>query len=658
MPLTFHLIPHTHWDREWYLTRAGFQARLVPLLDDALNQLERDPSARFLLDGQTVLLEDYLAIKPENEARIAALVRRGALEIGPWYVLSDLLIPSADSLRRNLEQGKLDAERFGRRLDVLYSPDAFGHPGSLPSIAAQFGIHRAVIRRGLGRPLGRDSDLYHWEAEDESRLLVHHLPAAGYDAAIDLIHARTDAELARTWEPIRNGLVARALTDQIAVFLGADHHAMAPDVRRLRGRLQALESRHEVRVSGLTEFFDAVELARPDPPVIRGELRRSDGHTWVLQGVHASRTRLKRKFSRAELLLSKVAEPLAGVASSGGGRDRRALLRVAWRTLLQSQFHDTLAGSTSDAVQREQEVRLAAVEAIGREIATRTLWELVEYDPDRAREEPDRESARLLLWNPSDRTRSEITTAERAFFRTDLPVGPPSSRKPRQDRGYQPFALVGPSRAVIPVQILGVRRGVVRKDADRHYPDQDEVDRVWVAFRVAKIRGRGVVSLAPKRVRRSLQGETVEAREVGRMGLLANRAVVVRISRTGTLMIEDRRTGAEYCRLCELMDESDAGDLYTFSAGCGTSPHGGRPVAQRAIARGPLVGAMETRWTMPSAGHGRIGVRQVVALYADSPLVRLRLDIENAAPDHRLRARFPVGAGEAALAGAALGVER
>src|ERR1043166_7630104 len=369
MPLTFHLIPHTHWDREWYLTRAGFQARLVPLLDDALNQLERDPSARFLLDGQTVLLEDYLAIKPENEARIAALVRRGALEIGPWYVLSDLLIPSADSLRRNLEQGKLDAERFGRRLDVLYSPDAFGHPGSLPSIAAQFGIHRAVIRRGLGRPLGRDSDLYHWEAEDESRLLVHHLPAAGYDAAIDLIHARTDAELARTWEPIRNGLVARALPDQIAVFLGADHHAMAPDVRRLRGRLQALESRHEVRVSGLTEFFAAVELARPDPPVIRGELRRSDGHTWVLQGVHASRTRLKRKFSRAELLLSKVAEPLVGVASSGGGRDRRALLRVAWRTLLQSQFHDTLAGSTSDAVQREQEVRLAAVEAIGRGIA-------------------------------------------------------------------------------------------------------------------------------------------------------------------------------------------------------------------------------------------------------------------------------------------------
>ena len=33
-PVTFHLIPHTHWDREWYLTRAAFQARLVPVLDE------------------------------------------------------------------------------------------------------------------------------------------------------------------------------------------------------------------------------------------------------------------------------------------------------------------------------------------------------------------------------------------------------------------------------------------------------------------------------------------------------------------------------------------------------------------------------------------------------------------------------------------------
>ena len=36
---TYHLIPHTHWDREWYLTRAAFQSRLVPALDDLIDRL-------------------------------------------------------------------------------------------------------------------------------------------------------------------------------------------------------------------------------------------------------------------------------------------------------------------------------------------------------------------------------------------------------------------------------------------------------------------------------------------------------------------------------------------------------------------------------------------------------------------------------------------
>ncbi|MEO8140199.1 MAG: hypothetical protein ABI742_11160, partial [Gemmatimonadota bacterium] len=61
-----HLVPHTHWDREWYLPLGGFRARLVGMLDELLAQLEADPRlSSFLLDGQTVLLEDYLALRPE-----------------------------------------------------------------------------------------------------------------------------------------------------------------------------------------------------------------------------------------------------------------------------------------------------------------------------------------------------------------------------------------------------------------------------------------------------------------------------------------------------------------------------------------------------------------------------------------------------------------
>jgi alpha-mannosidase len=106
---TFHLIPHTHWDREWYLPHSVFLARLIPAIDDLLDRLGSGPQHTFLLDGQTVLLQDYLKVRPDRQARVAELVRSGRLQVGPWYVLADELIPSGESLIRNLLAGQADA---------------------------------------------------------------------------------------------------------------------------------------------------------------------------------------------------------------------------------------------------------------------------------------------------------------------------------------------------------------------------------------------------------------------------------------------------------------------------------------------------------------------------------------------------------------------
>lgn len=646
---TFHLIPHTHWDREWYLTRAAFQARLVPVMDAVLDQLERDPDARFLLDGQTILLEDYLALRPGHEERIAIQVRRGALEVGPWYVLSDLLIPSAASLRRNLAEGARDAARFGKRLDVLYSPDAFGHPAELPALAAEFGIRRAVVRRGLGRPGGADRDLYRWKAPGGESMLTYHLPASGYDRAVELTGPAADLELA--WRPIRRELVERAVTSEIAVFLGADHHAMPGDVADLRRRLQELEADAEVRVSGLGEFFDAVERASVEAPVVRGELRAGDGHAWVLQGVHSARMRLKRRHGECELALSRIAEPLAERAGQEGGTDRSALLRMAWRTLLQCQFHDTLAGTTSDAVQREQEVRLDSVEAMSAEIGRGSLFDLAGYDPDRARELPAGEPPRLLLWNPAANDRAGITAAELTFFRKDILVGAPGERMPRSGQGFRPFALASAAGELAPVQVLAVRRDYARTDATRHYPDQDEVDRVWAAFRCPAIAGLGTRVLVPVHQRHTPAADGLAAGH----GTLGNRYLSAAISGTGTILLTDRTTGRQYPGLCALSCHADQGDLYTWSpAGNGAEPETST-VSRTTITGGPLVATLETRWVLRAGRRGDIAIRQLAVLHADSPVLRLRYDIENRARDCRITARLPIGARGSALAGTALG---
>src|SRR2546427_6744874 len=147
--LIFHLIAHTHWDREWYLPQAAFQARLVGVLDELIERLRADAGYRsFLLDGQTVLVADYLRARPERESDLKALVKTGRLQVGPWYVLADELIPSGEALVRNLLFGAADAEHWGARLDVLYSPDAFGHPAILPTLAREFGLRAGVVWRG------------------------------------------------------------------------------------------------------------------------------------------------------------------------------------------------------------------------------------------------------------------------------------------------------------------------------------------------------------------------------------------------------------------------------------------------------------------------------------------------------------------------------
>src|SRR5256886_1709988 len=353
--LIFHLIPHTHWDREWYLPRAALQARLVAVVDDLIERLHADPGYRsFLLDGQTVLLEDYLRARPDREGDVRALVKTGRLQLGPWYVLPDEQIPSGEGLVRNLLLGAADAERLGGRLAVLYSPDAFGHPPAWPTLAREFGIRYGVVWRGLGGEAGQEQDLYRWRGLDEKEVVLWHLPRAGYEIGAAL---PADAErLFAAWAPVRGALVQRATGKHIPVFIGADHHAAHPDVPRLRDLLAELDPQSAFRVSRLDEFFQAAaDGAKPAP--LAGELRWSYRYAWTLQGVHGTRAPLKRRYSAAELALVRVAEPLAALARRAGGRDRRPVLELAWRALVRCQFHDAIAGCAGDDVAHAVESR-------------------------------------------------------------------------------------------------------------------------------------------------------------------------------------------------------------------------------------------------------------------------------------------------------------
>jgi alpha-mannosidase len=671
--LVFHLIAHTHWDREWYLPAAAFQARLVAVLDDLIERLQGDPGYRsFLLDGQTILLADYLAARPEREGEVRALVAAGRLQIGPWCVLPDEQVPSGEGLIRNLLLGAADAERWGGRLDVLYSPDAFGHPAAWPALAREFGMKAGVVWRGLGGEPGQERDLYCWRAPDGRDMLVWHLPPAGYEVGAGL--AADDPRLAAAWAAVRTALVARAAGTHVPVFIGADHRAAPAAVSRLRDALAALEPQSAFRVSRLDEFFQAAaDGAAPAP--LAGELRWSYRYAWTLQGVHGTRAPLKRRYSAAELGLERVAEPLAALARRAGGRDRRPLLELAWRVLVRCQFHDTIAGCTSDAVAQAAAVRLDRVTALAREIVHGSVCDLVRHDPDAARERADPARPSLVLWNPAGRPRGGVVIADVTLFRRDVVVGPPDGRVPRAGPGYRPFALVGPDGAARPLQVLDRRRGRERLDAARHAPDQDEVDEVRIAVRAPPLPGLGVAVLAMDEDRRDDAPIAAADAAAVRGRSLVNAWLEVALQSNGALALYDRRRGERFADLLRLEDDGDAGDTYTYCPRAGSRVvRAAGPIRVRRLAGGPLVAALEARFALrvglrPGAGvggggggggggtaRGRVGVRLVVMLHADSAVVRCLLDLDNQATWHRLRARVPTGlGGGAAVAGTAFG---
>src|SRR5438094_739059 len=233
--LIFHLIPHTHWDREWYLPRAALQARLVAVTGDLIERLQAQPAYRsFLLDGHTVLVEDYLRACPDREGDVRTLVKTGRLQVGPWYVLPDEQIPSGEGLVRNLLLGAADAERLGGRLDVLYSPDAFGHPPAWPTLAREFGIRYGVVWRGLGGEAGQERDLYRWRGLDEKEVVLWHLPRAGYEIGAAL---PADAErLFAAWAPVARWTSGPRTGAQAANRRSASAGNAAPISYPARGR--------------------------------------------------------------------------------------------------------------------------------------------------------------------------------------------------------------------------------------------------------------------------------------------------------------------------------------------------------------------------------------------------------------------------------------
>ena len=424
---TLHVISHTHWDREWYQTFQQFRLRLVHLVDGLLDLLEKDPNFKyFMLDGQTLVLEDYLTMRPEQEAILREHIQTGRIIIGPWHILPDMFLVGPEAHIRNLLQGDRTARKFGPKMSVGYIPDPFGHPGQIPQILRGFGIETACLWRGVadGQPVE-----FWWQSPDGSRVFMAYLrDSYSNGAGLQMENLPLFAEsVAR----VGASLAAHSAASDDLIMLGTDH--MEPSPNTSAAIAYADQALAETRVihSTLPQYIAAVRssLNGKDLPVVEGELRDCR-RIHLLPGVLSTRMWIKQRNHASETLLTKWAEPFTTFQELASEKHQSSLINTqvraepkapcglcqkskiihhAWRLLMENHPHDSICGCSIDQVHDEMKTRFDQVDQIAEELTKQSLDAIAG-----AVSTDDQPSAlkAIIVFNPSSFSRNESVSAE------------------------------------------------------------------------------------------------------------------------------------------------------------------------------------------------------------------------------------------------------
>lgn len=364
------LVPHTHWDREWYQPFEEFRERLVQMMDTLIDLLDRG-FPHFHLDGQTALIDDYLEVRPERAPDLERLTRAGKLSVGPWFTQMDEFLTSGESMIRNLERGMARARSLGTPLPPIgHLPDQFGHVGQMPQLLARAGIDRAVLWRGVPSRIAHTE--FWWESPDGSRVLVEYLPF-GYGLGGWLHQARDAAHLDEQLQNAVNLLRPFApAADRFLVMMGGDHHGPDPKLLDRLAEVATLDPGIDARVGSLADHL--TDPPPRDAQVWRGELR-SAHRAHLLPGVYSTRIDQKQTRAWLEGRIERYAEPLAALVP--GAEWPESELDRIWQLLLWNGAHDSVCGCSVDQVARDVDERHREAAELTNRIVDRSMDQLL-----------------------------------------------------------------------------------------------------------------------------------------------------------------------------------------------------------------------------------------------------------------------------------------
>ncbi|MBQ7603378.1 MAG: hypothetical protein IJU75_00335 [Clostridia bacterium] len=623
------IISHTHWDREWYLPFENFRMRLVDLIDNLLEILEKDGNFRFHLDAQTIVLEDYLAIRPSRRQVLEEHVKKGRILVGPWYVQNDFYLTSGEATIRNLIIGRSIARSFGGSMNVGYAADQFGLISQLPQILRGFGLDTCVFGRGFstGKP---DPLEFYWRSPDGSEVLCEHM-AFWYnnaqrlpedpEAALGLIRNR------------RETAEGRAMTSEYLLMNGVDHLEAQENLTGIIEKVRELLSPDErLFQDTLPEFLQRVkadiDASGKKLVTVTGELRRGEAGQ-VLPGTLSSRADLKLANAECQTEIENVLEPLCAICGATGVREYPSdYMRYLWKLIIENHPHDSICGCSLDAVHRHMHDRFERIRENLTDLTERYSISLLDH--------VDREGLRgdeylILVAN---------TVTGRRGGPVPVRVEIPSD----EDRGC--FDVTAPDGSKVPFVLKSVSKNRGKRVLSPiNLPGETEVNVYDLLLDVPEMPGFSYKVF----VLNQKNGELVPSLpENADPCVMENEFLRAEIRENGTVDLTDKRTGRTLKGLFLLEDNDDRGDSYVYEENDGS----GIVTSENSVCRISVEaenGLESARivTTEPevfrSGERKKLSVRMRLSLKKGDTILGCELTVDNTAKDHRLRVLFPTG---------------
>lgn len=695
---TAYVVPHTHWDREWRYPIWKSRVLLIDFMDELIKTLEEDTAYNYFhLDGQVVIIEDYLEVRPGMKERLIQLVRKGRLGIGPFYTLPDLYPIDGECIIRNIKTGIELCKQFGGHATIGYHSFGWGQISQFPQIYADLGFEFLIAAKFVSKDRAPECEFF-WEAPDRSKILVtrlgEHARANFYFNAYTLIKhgidyfsddftykwgksksALHDASPERknqdyfTFEPSGNlfhekylkeggekawdAYTETCFPETRLLMNGSDFTSCQPNLPEIIEKLNQAFSDIEFRISSLTEYFNDIKphLAEKNLRVLTGELR--DGSPADVSG-NALTTRMYLKIlnRKAQNLLIRKAEPLTSISCISGNEYPVHLFDKAWKYLLKAHAHDSINGVTQDKTADDVEYRLKQVTELAETLIERSAMYLAGKIDSRPFVFDD---ILLLCINTLP---CKVKRVARVII--DIPV----------EKNIRDFSFVDGEGNTIEVQHLSrtEKTSAVFDPDSRSWPFYHHRHEVYLDAGELPPGGYKILRLVEgRKYNRTAEWwpliDQTDGLNISQTpGRLENEHLLIEFEPvTGTFSITEKKTGNRFPGLHFFLDEGDHGDYWVYYPPYNNEIIDSRAGKQRVWTseNGPLAATLvvETILDVPAHGiraakklagedkrsddRGGLVIRSEFTLKKDDRKLCVRTIIKNTIEDHRLRLLFP-----------------